>query len=242
MTPWWSFLGLKQKLGRFQFLLLLVLILSAAGYAGFYLGNSFEVWQQNKINEQDSRLTTLYQELDNKIRQINYLSVELEVEQNANVQVKEELLALREESFTLRRELNFYQKVLAPELVADGISVEQFQVEETNIPRRFKFRFALVQTDSKKRYAKGYIRLQLIGSKAEKKVKLDLAKLANLADKNLKFSFHYFQYFEGEFELEPNVMAEELEVKVIQPKTKWRKYKAFTQRLTWPEFETATED
>jgi len=235
MTSWWSFDGLKQRLGRFQFLLLLIVALVVAGYVGFKAGIQVELWQQNKIAEQEQSLADLYQELDNKIRQINYLSVELEVEKNASEQVKQELLALREESFSLRKELNFYQKVVAPELVADGISVEQFQVESTNIPGRFKFRFALVQTNTKKRYAKGYIRLKLLASHEGSKLELKLAELANLDNEALKFSFHYFQYFEGEFQLPTGTIAEELEVKVIQPKTKWQAYKASTQVLPWPE-------
>lgn len=236
MTSWWSFNSLKQKLGRFQFLIILAILLAATGYLGFRLGGQVEVWQQDKMVELESRLVTLYDELDNKIRQINYLSVELEVEKNASEQVQEEILALREETFALRRELNFYQKVVAPELIAEGISVEQLNVEPTNITNRYKFRFVLVQTDAKKRNAKGYIRLKLIGSNGERKVSMDLAKLAEMGKDDLKFSFNYFQYFEGEFELAEGTIAEELEVKVIRPKTKWQPYKATTQTLPWPEF------
>ena len=235
MTSWWSFNGLKQKLGRFQFLIILIVALGISGYLGFHLGGGIDLWQQNKIIELEQRLTKNYQELDNKIRQINYLSVELEVEKNASEQVKQEVLELKQESFALRRELNFFQKVMAPELIVDGISVEQFQVEATNIKGRYKFRFALVQTNTKKRNAKGHIRLKLLGSKGESKVEFDLAKLAQLKKSDLTFSFNYFQYFEGEFELANGVMVDSLEVKVIQPKTKWQSYKASTQVLPWPE-------
>lgn len=242
MTPWWTFNSLKNNLGRFQFLILLAAIIALSGYWGYELGAKFENMLMQEVEQKDSRLTRLYKELDNKTRQTNYLSVELEVEQKANVQIQEELLTLREELFSLRRELNFYQKVVAPELVADGISVEQFEVEETNIDGRYKFRFALVQTNNKKRYAKGYIRIKLNAIKNDVKVSYNMAELAGLTNDNLRFSFHYFQYFEGEFELEEGVLAEELEVKVIQPKTKWQKYKAFTQVLDWPNFEELSFD
>lgn len=237
MTPWWSFAGLKRKLGRFKFMLLLLVVVITMGYLGFELGGEADNWRQTKLQDQEYRLSNLYRELDQKIRQINYLSVELEVEQRANEQIQQELLEIREESFALRRELNFYQKVLAPELVADGISVEQFHVEPTNIENRYAFRFALVQTNSAKRYARGYIRLNLVVSQKEQKLELDLAKLAELSKSDLKFSFHFFQYFEGEFQLEPDMIAEQLAVKVVQPKTKWQSYKAFTQKLDWPEME-----
>ena len=237
MTPWWSFNGLKHKLGRFKFMLLLLSIIVLVGFFGYKTGGVIDHWQQTKIQDQEYRLDNLYRELDQKIRRINYLSVELEVEQRANEQIQQELLEIREESFSLRRELNFYQKVLAPELVADGISVEQFNVEPTNIENRYAFRFALVQTNSAKRYARGNIRLKLIVSQKDEKIELDLAKLAGLSKKNLKFSFHFFQYFEGEFDLEPDMIAEQLAVRVIQPKTKWQPYKSFTQKLDWPDFE-----
>lgn len=242
MTPWWSFNGLKHRLGRFQFLIIIVVMLTTSTYLGFQIGGEVQSWQETKLDEQQIRLFNLYDELDRKTRQINYLSVELEVEQNANTQIQQELKELRDESFSLRRELNFYQKVLAPELVADGIAVEQFDVEPTNIEGRYKFRFALVQTDNKKRYAKGYVRLKLIGSKDDEKISWDLAKLSGLPLSKLKFSFHYFQYFEGEFELEKGAIAEELEVKVIQPKSKWQRYKSFTQSLEWPDFTPLSTD
>lgn len=234
MSPWWSFNSLKRKLGRFQFLLLLMFLVLSCLYAGYRFGAVTNKWQIEQIQTQKKRLENLYQELDNKIRQINYLSVELEVEQNANNEIQRELLQIRQESFELRRELNFYQKVVAPELVADGISVEQFSAEPTNLEGRYHFQFALVQTDSQRRYAKGYIRIKLLGVKGDEKVSLDLAELAKMSKSDLDFSFHYFQYFEGEFELPQGVIAEHVEVKVIQPKTKWQRYKASTQTLEWP--------
>lgn len=232
---------MKRRLGRFQFLILLMAVVLGCVYAGFKVGTLANQWQIEQIQTQKKRLDGLYEELDQKIRQINYLSVELEVEQNANSEIQRELLQLRQESFELRRELNFYQKVVAPELVADGISVEQFSAEPTNLEGRFRFRFALVQTDTQKRYAKGYIRIKLLGVKADEKAEFDLAELAGMSKNNLAFSFHYFQYFEGEFELPEGVIAEQIEVKVIQPKTKWQKYKATTQTLDWPMIQSSED-
>lgn len=235
MNAWWSFESLKSRLGRFQFLLLLIIILAAVFYAGFRLSGQIVVWQQAQLTTQQERLNGLYQELDQKIRQINYLTVELEVEQNAAQQMKQELVGLKDESLQLRTELNFYQKVLAPELVADGLAIEQFDIQTTNRMNRYKFKFALVQTDTRKRNAKGYIKLNLVGIEAGQTRTFDLAKMASLGGEDLRFSFHYFQYFEGEFELKDDFIPEDIEIKVVQPKTKWQPYKAFTEKLEWPE-------
>jgi hypothetical protein len=239
MNNLWSFESIKNRLGRFQFLMILIVAFAATFYAGFRLSGQIVIWQKEQLNTQQDRLAGLYQELDQKIRQINYLSVEFEVEQNAAQQMKQELLGIKEESLQLRTELNFYQKVLAPELVADGLAIEQFDISASNRLNQYKFKFALVQTDTRKRNAKGYIKLNLVGIENGQTRTLDLAKLSDLQSESLRFSFHYFQYFEGEFELKDGFIPEDIEIKVVQPKTKWQPYKAFTEKLEWPELSSS---
>lgn len=234
MHPWWTFNNLKTKLGRFQFLVLLLSILMCCAYLSFLFGAEWGKWQQERAEQQQQRLDNLYQELDEKVRTINYLSVELEVEQKANSQVKQELVEVRQEAFNLRKELNFYQKVVAPELVADGLAIEQFKVESTNRRNRYRLKFSLVQTDTKQNNAKGYIRLNIVGSLDQQKQTLDLAKLADLDVEKLRFSFSYFQYFEAEFSLEEAFIPEDIEIKVVQPKSRWQSYNSFTQKFEWP--------
>ena len=74
-----------------------------------------------------------------------------------------------------------------------------------------------------------------MGMEDGQKRSLDLAKLAGLNKEGLRFSFHYFQYFEGEFMLKEGFIPEDIEIKVIQPKTKWQAYKAFSYKIEWPD-------
>ena len=53
--------------------------MSGVAYLGYFLGVAMDNWQQNKIAEQNTRLSSLYQELDNKIRQINYCQLNLKL-------------------------------------------------------------------------------------------------------------------------------------------------------------------
>ncbi|MDA8621845.1 hypothetical protein N9L48_04280 [Psychrosphaera sp.] len=235
MNDWLSFNGLKQNLGRFRFLMLLIFVLSLTAYISYQIGGSVNNWQKQQLVKQQSRLESLYQEIDQHVRKNNYLTVELQVEKKASKQTQEELVMLREELFQLRKELSFYQKVLAPELVADGLAIEQFDIEQDKGQNRFKFHFAVVQTDSKKRNAKGNINLNIVGYENGQRSTLDLDKLANLSSKDLVFSFHYFQYFEGQFQLPEGFVPAHIEIKVVQPKTRWQPYKAFTEKRDWPD-------
>ncbi|GAB2990617.1 DUF6776 family protein [Psychrosphaera aestuarii] len=201
----------------------------------YQVGGSVNKWQQQQLVKQQARLDNLYQEIDQHVRKNNYLTVELQVEKKAGKQTQEELVMLREELFQLRKELSFYQKVLAPELVADGLAIEQFNIEQDKGQNRFTLHFAVVQTDSKKRNAKGNISLNIVGYENGQRTTLDLAKLANLSSSDLKFSFHYFQYFEGKFQLPEGFVPANIEIKVVQPKTRWQPYKAFTEKRDWPD-------
>ena len=235
MNEWLSFDGLKTKLGRFQFLLLLLILLIVTAYGSYQIGGSVNKWQKQQLLKQQIRLDNLYQQLDQAIRKNNYLMVELEVEKKASKQSQQEMVTLREELFQLQKELSFYQKVLAPELVADGLAIEQFKVEQDAGQHRFKFRFALVQTDTKKRNARGHLKLTINGIVKGKREALNLAELAELDKNDLKFSFHYFQYFEGQFKLPEDFLPTNIEINVVQPKTRWQPYKAFTSVQDWPE-------
>jgi hypothetical protein len=235
MNEWLSFDGLKTKLGRFQFLLLLLILLIVTAYGSYQIGGSVNKWQKQQLLKQQVRLDNLYQQLDQAIRKNNYLMVELEVEKKASKQSQQEMVTLREELFQLQKELSFYQKVLAPELVADGLAIEQFKVEQDAGQHRFKFRFAVVQTDTKKRNARGHLKLTINGIVKGKRQALNLADLAELGKNDLKFSFHYFQYFEGQFKLPEEFLPTNIEITVVQPKTRWQPYKAFTSVQDWPE-------
>ena len=235
MNEWLSFHGLKSKLGRFKFLIVMTVLLGAATTIGYKVGGNMSQWQEQQLIKQQERLDNLYQEIDQHVRKNNYLHVELEVEKKAAKQSQEEMVLLREELFQLQKELNFYQKVLAPELMPDGLAIEQFSVEQDKGQNRFKFQFVVVQTDSKKRNAKGYLQLTIIGYKDGKRTTFDLAELAQLEKNDLRFSFHYFQYFEGEFKLPEDFVPADIEIKVVQPKTKWQSYKAFTEKRDWPD-------
>lgn len=235
MNEWLSFNGLKLKLGRFKFLMLLLFIVGTTAVISYRIGDRMSQWQEKQIVKQQTRMDDLYTEIDAQTRKNNYLLVELDVEKNASKQTQEEMKSLRAELFQLQTELNFYQKVLAPELVADGLAIEQFGVEKDRGQNRFKFKFAVVQTDSKKRNAKGYLQLSLIGYQDGKRTTLNLAELSELEKNDLRFSFHYFQYFEGEFQIPENFEPADIEIKVVQPKTRWQAYKAFTEKRDWPD-------
>ena len=73
----------------------------------------------------------------------------------------------------VKKELAFYEKVMAPEKQADGLVIDDLSVSTTASSNHFRFQVTLVQQKIKKRYAKGRIELSFSGSLNNKPHKLN---------------------------------------------------------------------
>lgn len=226
-------LQLKQKYGRFKSLLLLILVMGFMAYVGFWIGNKDSIIQQAQIDAQNERLENLYQETEKQLKQINFLAVELEIEKLASEQSQTSLARLQKKIYDMRTELTFYQKVMAPELMADGLAIDSFSIVETETKGRFKFKLVIIQSDKTKRYAKGHILLSIDGKENEQAKEYDLLGLAKLSKKQAKFSFQYFQVFEEEFDLPSGFSPEQIKTSVVLPKGKWQEYKRVDRSFEW---------
>ncbi|WP_199610567.1 DUF6776 family protein [Flocculibacter collagenilyticus] len=219
--------------GRFKTGLAVVCFTSACFFSGMWFGNQNATLQQNKIDAQSQRLDKLYQDIEEQLKQVNFLAVELEVEKLASEQSHKDLAALQKKIFDLRKELTFYQKVMAPELISEHLVIESLHVMPLEQANRFTFKLVLMQANKKKRYAKGHIKLAIKGKLNNKVIIYDLAELAKLSDKDKKFNFQYFQIFEGDFSLPKQFKPEELQVAVVLPKGKWQNYHRIDENVSW---------
>ena len=133
-----------------------------------------------------------------------------------------------------KKELAFYEKVMAPEKTADGVAVDRVSVYPTGSPHHFRFQIVLVQQQIRKRFAKGYVSFLLTGSLDNKPNQLALNNISSSTRKDLSFSFQYFQVLEGEFLLPDDFIPEQIIVAAVLPKTKWQKRLKLTKEYDWP--------
>ncbi|GHF82630.1 DUF6776 family protein [Thalassotalea marina] len=226
---------LFKRLGTFRATLLLLALIVTCLYCGYRVGNFFHAYQQQTLEQQQQRLSSLYAELDEKVKHINTLSVELEVERMANQRAQNLVKEIEEKQFQLKKQLAFYEKVVAPEKEADGLVVDDVVITPTASANHYRFRVVLVQQKIRKRFAKGYVDMTFFGSMDEKPVSLSLSKVSSIADKSLKFSFQYFQIIEGDITLPENFFPEKLVLTAVLPKGKWQDYNSVEQNYAWPE-------
>jgi len=222
-----------HRLGVFRSTLLLVVLIITCIFCGYRIGNFFHGYQLQAITEYKNRLERLYQQQVDQVKRLNTLEVELEVERLANQRSLNLLKDMETEHYQVKKELAFYEKIMAPEKQADGVVIDDVSIIPTTSPSHYRFQVVLVQQLLKKRYAKGFIELSLTGSLKNKPSSIKLKNISSLTKKDLSFSFQYFQIIEGEFTLPKDFIPEKIEVATILPKNKWQKYHRLEESYSW---------
>ncbi len=221
------------RLGAFRSALLLILLIVICVYSGYRIGNFYHGYQIKTLAQQKVRLDTLYEKHVAQNSRINTLEVELEVERMANNRSQSYLKSMEQQHYQVKKELAFYEKIMAPEKTADGLVIDRVSVYPTGSPHHFRFQIVLVQQLLRKRFVKGYVALTLGGSLDNKPSQLKLSAISTLIQKDLSFSFQYFQIIEGEFTLPENFLPEKIDLSTILTKNKWQKFQRLDETFMW---------
>lgn len=209
--------GSNSRLGanyRKTQLLLYVLLAALLVVAGYLVGNIrlIHLEQQNLLLE--NQRATLHQRVDRLEYRINILQVELDVERAATQALQNELRQTQEENAANRRDLAFYQRVMAPELDADGITIDSFSVTSLPAENSYYFRLILLQMERIEQLAQGSITLTLRGFEQEQRKEYNLLALAGIDEGATQFVMSYFSLTEGSFNLPEGFAPETLHVQV----------------------------
>lgn len=222
-----------ERLGTFKSAVFLITVIALCLFTGYRVGNYYHHFQVTSLEQQKRRLEQLYQQQEENMARIHTLEVELTVEQLANIKAQELLKEAAEQKFEVKKQLAFYEKIMAPEKEASGLFVENINIVASKTPNQYHFQVTLVQQQLKRRYSKGYIELVFEGQQDNKAVKFALSEVAELSKKDLKFSFQYFQIINGEFTLPPNFTPERVLISAILTKSRWQKYAKKEKSVPW---------
>tara|TARA_B110001454_G_C12596018_1_gene382361 strand:- start:41 stop:757 length:717 start_codon:yes stop_codon:yes gene_type:complete len=222
-----------ERLGPFKSALFLLALIILCLFVGYRFGNFYHNFQSTTLDHQKKRLEQLYQEQAAQVARIHTLEVELAVEQLASQNAQATLKKMSLAHYQVKKELAFYEKVMAPEKEADGLVIDNVKITASQSPHHYNFQVILVQQQLKKRYAKGYVDLTVVGSLANQPSQLKLSNISSVTKKALSFSFRYFQVIEGSFTLPENFVPEKIHLSAILSKTKWQKYQKLNKTLPW---------
>ncbi len=137
--------------------------------------------------------------------QAAYLSRSQQIDDSACTTVKQSLASMQAESADLREQLSFYRGIVSPAESQAGVRVFEFKVYgsagKDAAPGVYKYDLVLIQSVRHDKRVDGDLSVSLVGVRGGAKQTLKLADLSTDNNKNLVFSFKYFEEFSGSFRL-----------------------------------------
>ena len=214
---------IKRRVGAFKFYVTLIVVLTVCGYAGYSVGVRYQTNLQQEIAQLNHSVENLREDNNKLIRSLNILGVDLEVSRLANENSQQLIRDEMQEQVALRKELSFYQKVMAPEMEQEGFYIDSFNVEPTSSANYYRFALILMQQERRRSQVKGTLNIKLVGSQGGERKALDLSKLLSESSDNFAFSFKYFEIVRGEFTLPVDFLPEQVQVESKLKNAKWGK-------------------
>lgn len=227
-----NFTAIRQRLGRLRFTIAVVAIIGLCLWLGYEIGNarlSFLEDERTRLEGRIERLQGINEQLEYRI---NILRVERDVDRVSIQNLQRELRLAHEESADVRRELAFFQRVMAPELDADGVTIDSFSLWPAS-EGAFHFRLILLQLDrAQQSLTTGTFRVTLRGRYQGETTDYNLFELAELEHERgaRTFAMNYFSRLDGSFQL-----PEGFEPELVQVQVRVRGGRQTTQQYTWGE-------
>ena len=200
-------LTVQYRQRRKQLLILVPAVVAALVLGlGFYLGQRAAY---NGVGMDPESYRVMQLELSVAREQLQTLEGDLdvqgtrhEVDRRALEMVRRELAGQKERIADLEEELRFYQSLMAPGEIAQGLSLRAIELVARQEPGRYAYRIVVQQEARKHELLKGTLYVEVVGLLGEEQVIYPLSELsADLEEAEVALRFRYFQSIEGELVL-----------------------------------------
>jgi cell division protein FtsB len=220
-NPWRLWLGIALSL-----LLLVIMFLLGRAY------QSYELSQLKLVEEaMVARISELEQRNESLVKKNAHLGGISKIEHDAYEKSNQSLVKLQRDLLELKEELVFYQGIVSPEELALGVNIQSFELTRKNNNGLYAYKLVLTKRGKSNQVIKGSMDFRVKGTQQGESKALTLENIKQEFDrKDEKFSFRYFQVFEGELLLPDSFEPSDIELE-IKPTT--RKIKNFTESITW---------
>ena len=226
--PWKLWLGLVFILALF--------------WLFFKLGNAYQSYQMTQLNLERETMLSRINELEARNHKLVQKNAQLQgtskIEHDAYQVSNQTLVELQQVILAQKEELIFYQGIVSPENAALGVNLQSFEVKPRSSPNLYSYKLVLTKQGKINKKLRGSAKITIRGEVdgVVSELKLSKVRVEN-SGKATKFSFRYFQVFEGDFKLPEDLIPYEVEIG-ISPTTK--KVKSYSETVSWAEL--ITED
>ncbi len=194
---------------------LLMLVLAVGGY---HIGR-WSIWHERgtSVQERDElRIVTRQQEdeLRELRRRVRFTESSSEVDRRAYQEVQQTILNLNARIAQLENELQFYQRVMAPESDDKGLRLEKFELTPTDVAGVYDYQLVITQISNNDTFIEGRALVNLVGSQGlTQNVTLPLKDVSEqVDDASIRFRFRFFQNVAGRLTLPEGFEPEKVQV------------------------------
>ena len=178
------------------------IILAAVLAVGFYLGQlaaySGMGVDPDHYRQLRSAAPKTLDEVAALQSEFEQLQTRSDIDHGALGMLREEIARQKEVIFDQEEGLRFYRELMAPEEIAQGLSLRPPEIVALEGEGRFEFRLVAQQEARKHETLRGELYVEVFGRENGEKVSYSLADLsADIEDKVVTLGFRYFQAVEG---------------------------------------------
>ena len=218
--------------------LLLLLGVVLLGYGIAYLKGMEASAQLTVQGAKIGRLTT---ELSASNAALARAEVELQTGQVMLADITEQQRLLTSENTSLKRQLVFYQRIMAPEAVINGVQLESLSFTPEVSADYYSMQLVLMQVQKQKRHIKANAELVFYGSIEGEPVTFNFNELIDASQPKLDFSFRYFQSIEASIKLPSGFVPERVAFVGSIKGNRWNRGIDLKQSFNWAEVVSVNE-
>jgi len=199
---------IKHQHVRYRELKLLVacVLIGLVLVLGFFLGRQVAYSDMGvdpgSYNAMKASIPAAKQEIRTLKQELDVLQIQNQLDSTALEVVRKDIASQKDQIGRLEEGLRFYKGLMAPEDIAQGLSLRKLELLATEVSNRFVFRLVAQQEALKHATVKGSLSVELFGRQGQETISYPLAELSeDIEDNKITLRFRYFQAIEGELAL-----------------------------------------
>jgi hypothetical protein len=214
-------------------LLVLFLILSLIG--SYFWGHQQGLGKQKQALADVKRLSVQTEQWRLKAQEFEQLlensKIASQVDRQASEEVRQEIIALKDEVSRLGEENTFYKGLMAPNEKESGLTLGAVELLRSRDPKSYDYKIVIQQLAQRHNLLNGYVSVTVRGRQDGIETSCPLMLLSeSVSQENIKVRFNYFQVLEGSLGLPEGFEPEGLQ---IEARTTGRESQLVSKNFGW---------
>ena len=202
---------LKQRLGTFRLTILVFFAMAVMAWFGFRLAGFLNASTQADLLQAQQSLSRLKKENESLLTEKNQLQVQITIANMAVEEARNKQSEAFEQVAALQEKIDFYQRVVAPEVTQEGFKTEALSVSRIENTSFWKLNLVLLQQRRNRAMVSGNLDITLIGTRDGQPDSF-LLTTDMLDSGSFKYGFRYFQAIDAVFEMPENFVPTNVQV------------------------------